>query len=93
MRKPSSFTFDPAKNARNLADRGIDFSVASQFEFAAALIAVDDRKDYGEVREVAIGFIGQRMHVLVFTIRGDACHVISLRKANSREIKAYVEKI
>ena len=93
MKTPRSFTFDPAKNQKNIAERDIDFAAAAHFEFETAVIAIDDRKDYGEVREVASGFIGNRIHVLVFTMRGEACHVISLRKANKREVKAYVEKI
>jgi uncharacterized DUF497 family protein len=92
MKTPRHFTNDPAKNERNIATRGIDFALAATFEFASAVIAIDDRKNYGEVREVATGFIGQRLHVLVFTMRGEACHVISLRKANKREVKAYVKK-
>lgn len=93
MKTPLRFSHDPAKNVRNVALRDIDFGLAAKFEFDTAVVAVDDRREYGEVREVATGFIGQRLHVLVFTMRGEACHVISLRKANKREVKAYVEKI
>lgn len=94
MKTPRRFSCDPAKNARNIRERGIDLvEGAKAFDFATAVIAVDDRKDYGEKREVAAGFIGPRLHTLVFTMRGDACHVISLRKANRREIRSYVRKI
>jgi uncharacterized DUF497 family protein len=93
MKSPRRFTADPAKNVRNVAERGIDLvKGAAAFGFDFAIVAVDDRKDYGEVREVATGFIGGRLHVLVFTMRGDACHVISLRKANDREIRDYARK-
>lgn len=93
METPCSFSYDPAKNDRNEAERGISFEQAKAFDFDTAVIAVDDRRDYGEVREVAVGFIGHRIHVLVFTMRGEACHVISLRKANSREVNAYVKSL
>jgi uncharacterized DUF497 family protein len=93
MKTPRRFSFDPAKNDKNIAARDIDFAAAGRFEFETAVVATDDRRDYGEVREVAIGFIGQRLHVLVFTMRDDACHVISLRKANKREVKAYVHNL
>ena len=66
---------------------------AENFEFETAVVATDDRQDYGEIRELAVGFVGNRIHVLVFTMRGEACHVISLRKANKREIRAYVEAL
>ncbi|CAI2936133.1 BrnT family toxin [Aminobacter niigataensis] len=93
MKTPRSFSFDPAKNDRNVADRGISFEQAKTFEFDTAMVATDDRKEYGEVREVAFGFIGSRLHVLVFTMRGEACHVISLRKANDREVRTYVKSL
>lgn len=51
----------------------------------------DDRADYGETRMFALGFIGDRLHALVFTMRGDACRVISLRRANDREVAHYDE--
>ena len=43
-------SFDPAKNERNIASRGISFVVAEQFEWATAMIAEDLRKEYGEPR-------------------------------------------
>lgn len=49
----------------------------------------DDRFDYGEVREVAFGFINHRFFVCVYVDRGDERRVISLRKANNREVKRY----
>jgi hypothetical protein len=49
----------------------------------------DTRRDYGETRYIALGHIGDRVHSLVFTPRGDALHVISLRKANRREVRRY----
>lgn len=49
----------------------------------------DDREDYGELRMKALGFIGVRLHVLIFTERGDKIRVISLRKATKREVEAY----
>jgi len=85
-------TFDPAKNEKNLCRRGISFEAAADFNFGTALIWKDVRMEYGEDRYCAIGFIGNRLHVLVFTPRADAMHVISLRKANKREVKQYEQK-
>ncbi len=64
-----------------------------QFNFATAFTVVDDCFDYEEVREMALGFIGKRLHALVFTRRGEAIHVISVRKANDREIRRYIQAI
>jgi len=79
----------PKKNQQNIDKRGISFNVANYFEWGGALVVEDTRKDYGEPRYSAIGFIDDRLHVLVFTLRNEAIRVISLRKANNREIKRY----
>lgn len=82
-------TFDPVKNARNVAERGLAFAEVEFFEWSTALIEEDTRKVYGERRFASQGFIGDRLHVLVFTPREGNIHVISLRKANTREVKRY----
>ncbi|MEQ9333278.1 BrnT family toxin [Thalassobaculum sp.] len=84
------FEWDDAKAAANLAKHGVPFDLAHAFDFEAAVIRVDDRRNYGEVREVAHGPIGKRLHVLVFTRRGSAVRVISLRAANRREAIRYL---
>lgn len=82
-------TYDPAKDARNVSERSLPFALVRDFEWFTALILQDDRFDYGECRYRAMGYIGGRLHVVVFTPRGDAVHVISFRKANKREVKNY----
>lgn len=84
-----AISFDPAKSERNIAARGISFERAAAFEWDTALIAEDTRRDYGERRFQALGVIDGRLHVLVFTPRAGKTHVISLRKANQREVKRY----
>jgi uncharacterized DUF497 family protein len=74
-----------------MAVHGIDFTAAYRFEWDTARIDPDTRRDYGEQRFVALGRIGLRVHVLVFTPRGEVVRVISLRKANRREIRHYEE--
>ena len=83
------YTFDPAKAASNKALHGITFGDATRFEWETALVAEDTRRDYGEPRYIALGLIGTRVHVMVFTPRGESVRLISLRKANSREIARY----
>ena len=80
---------DPEKNARNIEWRGISFEEAAQFEWESAVIIPDARLDYGEARYRAFGFIGNRLHALVFTPREGKIRVISLRKANRREVLRY----
>lgn len=82
-------SFDASKSERNIALRGISFGLAMAFEWEGALIVEDMRRDYGERRFQALGRINGRLHMLVFTPRKGKTHVISLRKANEREVKRY----
>ncbi len=84
--------FDQAKDEANIRQRGISFKLAARFEFNTALIWKDTRTEYGEERYCSIGHIGERLYVLVFTPRDDAMRVISLRKANKREVKRYEQE-
>ncbi len=83
--------FDPSKNERNVRERGLSFERAAEFDFVSALIAVDDRKEYGEARYVALGMLGERLHVLCFAEAVDGIRVISFRKANQREVARYAK--
>ncbi len=82
-------TFDPAKNARNISERGLSFEIIAALEWDSAMIKEDTRREYGERRFRVFGAIAGRLHAAVITPRGDAIHVISLRKANNREVKEY----
>ena len=84
-------SFDPAKNERNVRLRGLSFERAADFSFDTAVFAVDVRKDYGEARIVALGLLGDRVHVLCFAETADGIRVISFRKANNREVKRYAQ--
>lgn len=83
--------FDPVKSERNQRERGLAFTQAAEFDFASALIAVDDRKEYGELRYVALGWLANRLHVLCFTEVADGIRVISFRKANAREVARHAK--
>jgi uncharacterized DUF497 family protein len=80
-------TCDPAKWAATLVDRNLDFLDAERVFAGRTVDWADDRHDYGEPRVVSAGFLDGRMVILVWTPRGDARHVISMRKANDREQK------
>ena len=84
-------TYDPKKSERNLRERGLGFEMVSGFDLTTAIYAIDNRKDYGEVRTRALGFIGDALYALVFTMRGSALRVISLRKANRKERNRYAK--
>lgn len=82
-------TYDPRKSERNLRERGFGFEIVSDFNLDSAVFTVDTRRDYGEVRTRALGFIGDTLYVLVFTMRGSVLRVISLRRANRKERDRY----
>lgn len=82
-------TYDPNKNATNIEQRQLSFEQAIDFDFSTAFIVEDERKDYGEVRYRALGFLDERLHALVFTETYEGIRVISFRKANKRERKQY----
>jgi uncharacterized protein len=81
-------TFDQAKRDKTLAERGLDFRSAKEVFERAHLTRSDDRRGYGEPRFITAGWLDERIVVIVWTPRGRARRVISMRKANEREIKA-----
>lgn len=84
-----SITFDPAKRDWTLAERGLDFADASHVLTGPRIEFEDLRKDYGERRIVTVGFLADRMMIVIWTRRGQDHHVISMRKANDREQRRY----
>lgn len=84
-------SFDPNKSSKNAIERGLPFDVVIEFDFSSALFTKDERRAYAETRYVALGLLHGRLHVLCFTETGDGIRVISFRKANDREVKAYAK--
>jgi uncharacterized DUF497 family protein len=85
-------TFDPVKDGINQSKHGVPLSLAKEIDWFEVMAKPDARRDYGEVREIGYAIIDNRLYCVVFTQRGDKMHVISLRKANSREVRSYVEQ-
>lgn len=85
--------FDPAKRATNLAKHQIDLAEAEAVFAGDTLTVEDDRYDYGEQRFITIGRLAGRMVVVVWTPRGAARRIISLRKANDREQATYSPRL
>ncbi len=92
---PVEIEFDPAKNATNIAKHGVSLQAAEGFDWDMAFEREDDRFDYGEVRFVALGLIGDRLHVLIFTegSHENAVRVISLRPAEKHETRFYYGQV
>lgn len=84
------FEWDEAKNISNRAKHGVGFELASSFDWPNAIVELDDRADYGEDRFLARGVAtnGQG-YSIVFTFRGSAIRVISIRPFNRKEHLRY----
>jgi len=86
-------TFDPAKNASNFAKHGFSLLDAVGLEWAAAVVWLDNRRDYGEPRMVGLVPVNDLLFCVVFVDRPlkepTKRRIVSLRKANNREVKRY----
>ena len=81
------YEWDEAKRLGNVVKHGVDFAESARFQWGEAVIEPDDR--YDEPRFRALGYIGSRLHVVVYTERGDNRRIISIRKANPKEMQRY----
>ncbi|MCF2133856.1 MULTISPECIES: BrnT family toxin [Burkholderiaceae] len=85
-------SFDLAKDAKNIEKHGgVSLADAKAFEWDSAVIWPDQRKAYGENRMIGLGYIGKRLFNVVFVDRDGIRRIISLRKANLREVKRYAQ--
>jgi uncharacterized DUF497 family protein len=82
-----AISYDPAKNERNIRERGLSFERAADFYFATALFNNEIRKS--ETRRIAVGYLDNRLHLLCYILKPDGIRVISFRKTNRREAKFY----
>ena len=83
--------FDPTKDKLNLADHGLSLSLARELAWDEALVWVDERYEYDEIRMIGLVPEGNHLYYVAFVDRGKTRRVISLRHAERREVKHYVE--
>ena len=86
-------TFDQAKRARTLAERGLDFADADQVFDGPEFTQEDDCFDYPEPRYQTYGFLDDRLVMFAWTPTPDGIHVISMRKCNDREKRKFTAKL
>lgn len=84
-------TFDPAKDVANQAKHGVSLALAKELEWDTAVTWPDLRQDYGEPRQCGLGYIGLRLYAVAFVDRANGRRIISLRKANRREVNRYAQ--
>ena len=80
-------TCDPAKRQRTLEERGLDMRRAKEIFAGYHFTRVDDRFDYGEPRFTTVGWLDSRLVVFVWTPRGTARRIVSMRHCHEREAK------
>jgi uncharacterized DUF497 family protein len=85
--------FDSAKDAANLAKHGVSLALAVELAWEAALVWVDDRFEYDELRMIALAPKTSILYYVAFVERGEVRRPISLRRANRREVKRYVQSV
>jgi uncharacterized DUF497 family protein len=86
-------TFDPAQRAATLRERGLDFTDAEAVFGGVTATAPDIRFDYGEERMISAGYLRGRMVVIVWTARGNARHVISMRYCHEEEEERWLARM
>ena len=81
--------FDELKRIQTLLNRDLDFARAGEVFSCTIHVFEDLRKSYGERRFITLGILDGRLTVVVWTVRGAKKRIISMRKANEREIEEY----
>lgn len=85
--------FDSHKETTNLIKHGLSLSLslAAHLDWDVALVWIDGRFEYGECRMIALAPETGILYYVAFVDRGPVRRIISLRRANRREVKHYVE--
>ena len=87
--------WDPTKNARNRTERGIDLEIARELFATPTAERPDTRRDYGELRIIAVGRAAGVFLTVVYTDRmaedEDVRRIISLRRSSPRERRFFEE--
>ena len=86
------FTYDSVKNDSNLVKHGLPLSDAKILDWDTAFSWIDERKNCGEERRIALVLMNERLYCVIYVESKIAIRIISLRKANNREMKIYEEE-
>ncbi|SPJ25455.1 BrnT family toxin [Palleronia abyssalis] len=81
--------WDEQKREATFMARGLDFAEVALIDWETAITLEDTRQPYPETRFITLAPIRGRLCVVAWCYRNDVLRVISLRKANAREVKLY----
>lgn len=91
----TTITYDTAKDASNRLKHGVSLALANELEWDTLECKSDTRREYGEPRQIGYAIAGTRLYCVVFVDRPEDApterRIISLRKANRREVNHYAE--
>ena len=85
--------FDVQKDGMNKDKHGVSFEFATELDWESSLVWVNERREYGEIRMIALAPSTGTLYCVAFVDRDDIRRIISLRRANRREVKHYVQSI
>lgn len=85
--------FDPAKDKANRAAHGVSLALAEKLDWDSALVWIDDRFQYDEMRMIALAPDTATLYYVAFVERGESRRIVSLRRATRREVKYYAQNV
>ena len=83
--------FDPKKDLANRANHGVSLAIAASLDWDAALVWIDDRFEYDELRMIALAPETNTLYYVAFVDRTEVCRIISARRATRKEVAYYVD--
>lgn len=83
------YEWDETKRLSNIAKHRVDFRIAAFIFEGPIVLEPDYRKDYGEERFLAIGYVDDACFVVAHTRRGDAIRLISAWKGGRDDRRKY----
>ncbi|HVA14037.1 MAG TPA: BrnT family toxin [Stellaceae bacterium] len=88
-----AITWDETKRRRTIEDRGLDFADAAKVFAGRTITVPDDRRDYGEERNITAGKLENRFVIVVWTLRDGDRRIISMRYGHADEEAYYQEEM
>ena len=85
--------FDLQKDVVNKDKHGVSLAFATELDWENSLVWIDERREYGEICMIALAPSTSTLYYVAFVDRDDIRRIISLRRANRREVKHYVQSI
>ena len=85
------FDFDLAKDKLNRARHGLSLAFARKLVWEEALVWLDHRYEYDEIRMIGLVPEGNTLYYVAFVDRNEIRRVISLRYAERKEINHYAK--